>query len=236
MADPRASVDALVLAAGRGERTGLGPKAFLMLGGRTLLERAIEVARTAAARVIVGVPEDNAHDVPTPRDSSVVLLPGGKTRLETTLRLFRVSSAPIILLHDVVHPFVSAKLVQRVVAAARRTGAAMAAVRETAHTFRGDGTLDGRVLEPAPLWLARKPLAFSREAFARALETSSAPATGDAGTAELLLAAGQPIVPVPVEPWNIKVTTPDDWALALEIERLRAAGALRELSADTGTP
>ena len=52
----------------------------------------------------------------------------------------------------------------------------------------------------------------------------------------MLLAAGQPIVPVPVEPWNIKVTTPDDWALALEIERLRAAGALRELSADTGTP
>ena len=40
-----AAVDGIVLAAGRGERLGLGPKAWLTLGGRTLLERAVATMR-----------------------------------------------------------------------------------------------------------------------------------------------------------------------------------------------
>ena len=47
--------EVVVLAAGRGDRLGLGPKAWLVLGGRTLLERAVATMRLAGCRVIVGV-------------------------------------------------------------------------------------------------------------------------------------------------------------------------------------
>src|SRR6185295_1594220 len=44
------AVDGIVLAAGRGERLGLGPKAWLTLGGRTLLKRAVTTMRLVADR------------------------------------------------------------------------------------------------------------------------------------------------------------------------------------------
>ncbi|HLL90948.1 MAG TPA: NTP transferase domain-containing protein, partial [Tepidisphaeraceae bacterium] len=42
---PRAHVTALILGAGDGLRLGLGPKAFVQLERRTLLERAVAAVR-----------------------------------------------------------------------------------------------------------------------------------------------------------------------------------------------
>ncbi|MFX6427813.1 NTP transferase domain-containing protein, partial [Acinetobacter baumannii] len=41
-------VSVLIPAAGNGERLGLGPKAFLRVGGKTLLEWAVEAFKEAA--------------------------------------------------------------------------------------------------------------------------------------------------------------------------------------------
>ena len=54
----RDSVTALILGAGRGERFGNRPKAMLELGGRTLLERAINLVRPYAGQIIAGLPEE----------------------------------------------------------------------------------------------------------------------------------------------------------------------------------
>ena len=220
-------VEALVLAAGRGERLGLGPKAPLTLGGRTLVERAIAVMLSVAQRVIVGVPGDDLERFQTPHGDKVLFLPGGRTRMETELRLFRASAAPLIVVHDVVHPFVTPKLAQRVVEAARRTGAAMAAVRVTSYVYRGEPRLTERIVASDALWLSRKPLACWRSALARALE-GGAPPPASLGSAELLLAAAQPVEVVPVEPWNIKLTTPGDWKLAEALDPLLASGSLAD--------
>ncbi len=227
MADRDAEVEALVLGAGRGERLGLGPKALLRLGGETLVDRAIAVVRTVAARVIAGVPEDCLDAVRVPPEGDVLLLAGGATRLDTAMRLFAASRAPLILQHDVVHPFVTPELCRRVLAAARAHGAAMAAARVAEHVYRGGERAVERLASPEGLWLARKPLAFSRAAFARAVARGAPDPGGDPGTAEVLLAAGQPIALVPVEPWNVKITTREDWALAQGLERLLAGGGLR---------
>ena len=48
-------IDAIVLAAGRGSRLGLGPKAWLTLGGRTLLDRAVATMGAVAGSVTAGV-------------------------------------------------------------------------------------------------------------------------------------------------------------------------------------
>ena len=225
--DAPGAVEAIVLAAGSGERLGLGPKALLTLGGRTLLERAISVMLSVARRVIVGVPEDCVERIGAACAGNVLILAGGKTRMETTLRLFHASTAPLIVQHDVVHPFVTAELTRRVVAAARRTGAAMTAEKAGAHVYRGGAEVAERIATTGGLWLAQKPLAFSRAALARALELGP-PLPDGAGAPDLLLAAGQPIEIVPGEPWNIKLTTPGDWALAQAIHPLLVDGSLGE--------
>jgi len=219
MADERQSVEALILAGGSGERLGLGPKALLVLGGRTLLDRAIEVVQAVAGRVLVGVPEDRVGQVRASVAESVVVLAGGPTRMATFLRLFRASTAPILVQHDVVHPFATPDLARRVVAAAEKAGAAMAAARVAEHVFRGEGSVAERIAGGEALWLARKPLAFRRSALARVLD-GSVTVPGDAGTVELLLAAGQTVETVTVEPWDIKITTRADWRLALALEAI----------------
>jgi 2-C-methyl-D-erythritol 4-phosphate cytidylyltransferase len=217
MADRPPSVEALVLAAGRGERLGLGPKAMLVLGGRTLLERAIQVMQSVAERVIVGVPEEYVEELSAGRGEGVLVMAGGKTRMETLLHLFEASTAPLLVQHDIVHPFVTPRLARDVVAAAARTGAAMAAAPAAAHVYRGEARLAERIVTADALWLARKPLAFARHALARALDRGLPPSV-DAGTVELLLSAQQPVDIVPVEPWNLKITTRGDWKLAQALE------------------
>ncbi len=46
--------DAVILAGGRSSRLGGSPKAGLVIGGQTLLERALQAARGALAMVVVG--------------------------------------------------------------------------------------------------------------------------------------------------------------------------------------
>ena len=229
-------VEAIVLAAGSGERLGLGPKALLTLGGQTLLERAIAVMQSVAQRVIVGVPEDCLDRIRTACAGNVLVLAGGRTRMETTLRLFHASTAPLIVQHDVVHPFVTSELGRRVVAAARRRGAAMTAERAGVHIYRGAADVTERIATAGGLWLAQKPLAFRRSAFTRALQRGPVLPEG-AGTPDLLLAAGQPIEIVAGEPWNIKLTTARDWALAQALYPLLVDGSLGEgAGGATGAP
>ncbi len=55
----------ILLAGGRGERLGLGvPKALAVLGGRTLVERALETLRACCERVVVVAPRTIELPVP----------------------------------------------------------------------------------------------------------------------------------------------------------------------------
>jgi 2-C-methyl-D-erythritol 4-phosphate cytidylyltransferase len=145
--------------------------------------------------------------------------------METTLTLLGASTAAFVVQHDVVHPFVTEDLTRRVLDAARRTGAALAAGRSGAHVYRGGTTVTERVRAGDGLWLAQKPLAFSRDAMRRALDARH-PLPEGAGALGPLLAAGQPIEIVPGEPYNIKISTASDWALAQILDAAMAAGAL----------
>ena len=115
-------VDALVLAAGRGERLGLGPKAWLVLGGRTLLERAVATMRAVSTRVIVGVSPSDVARAAAAVGADTTVLPGGTSRRETMAAAFRAGRAPVVLVHDVAHPFVTPALAREVIALARRGG------------------------------------------------------------------------------------------------------------------
>ncbi len=206
-------VDGIVLAAGRGDRLGLGPKAWLELGGQTLLERAVTTLRAVVDRVIVGVAaEDLARAAPLVGRETVVVA-GGATHRETMLAAFRAGAAPLVLIHDVAHPFVTAALAGRVLEAAREHGAAVAAVRSDSSVYREVEGAPPERFGPGEVWLVRRPFAARRAVFARAVTTGGT----DEGLGVLLDREGLWPRIVPAPPWNVKITTPEDWALARAI-------------------
>jgi 2-C-methyl-D-erythritol 4-phosphate cytidylyltransferase len=79
-------VDVLVLAAGRGERLGVGDKAFLHLGGMTLLERALAGCQVAGGPLFVAVPAGRVADAKALSPPGTAIIEGGPTR-SATLRL-----------------------------------------------------------------------------------------------------------------------------------------------------
>ena len=213
---PRADVAAVIQAAGLGERLGRGPKAFLSLGGRTLLERAVAAMRPVAATVLAAVPAEHVASARRLCAPGASVIAGGPTRAETLAVLLARVEEPWVLLHDVVHPFVTPSLARRVIDAARARGAAVAAVRSTSTGYLAPaGRVEGRVA-PGDLWLTSKPWAFRRDAFARGLAALGGIPEGIGG---VLRRAEQEVVLVAAEPWNFKLTTADDWRMAEVIER-----------------
>jgi 2-C-methyl-D-erythritol 4-phosphate cytidylyltransferase len=207
-------VDAIVLAAGLGARLGLGPKARLVLGGRTLLDRAVATMRLVAGRVIVGAA---AHDLDRARalGGDVTVVPGGATHRQTTIAGLRAAQAPLVLIHDVAHPFVTPTLARQVIAAARQHGAAVAAVVATTASYRWSGAGKAvRLAGPGHIWTVRRPVVVPRADFWQGLRE----APEDESISTLLARVGVETVLVPSPSWNIKITTPDDWALAHAIE------------------
>lgn len=216
MSEPAADVEAIVQAAGHGTRLGLGPKAFVVLSGRTLLEHAVSSMLAVAAKVTVAVPAadlDRAEDLVGGPSTHVIT--GGARRIDTLGALVGAATAPWLLLHDVVHPFVTIELAQRVLAEARRSGAAAATLSNVDFLFGMDGTLRAA---PGELSAIQKPVAFQRadilRGFAVAERTRSGGLASDAGALEILALARRKVAFVPGNPMNYKLTTAEDLELA----------------------
>jgi 2-C-methyl-D-erythritol 4-phosphate cytidylyltransferase/2-C-methyl-D-erythritol 2,4-cyclodiphosphate synthase len=138
----------------------------------------------------------------------------------------------IVVVHDAARPFASADLVSRTIEAAARSGAALAALRATDTVKRGTApSEDGMrlVAETIPreeVFLAQTPQAFRRRVLEEAL--ALAESGGDAtDEASLVERNGVPVRLVEGDPANVKITTPEDLALAdaLAGERTVAGGA-----------
>lgn len=216
-------VDALIQAAGGGQRLGGRPKAFVTLWDRTLLEIAVAAVTPVADRVIVAVPPGMEAEARLVVGASAEVIAGGATRPETLRRLLAASTGPVAMLHDVVHPLTTTNLCRQVLAASDATGAAAAAIPVTSYVYAGNADFLGSWL-PDARWSMRKPICFELAAMKEALRRFDAdPAWGgrtEASGTNLLLLAGQRISMVPCPSWNVKVTTADD------LELCRALGPL----------
>jgi 2-C-methyl-D-erythritol 4-phosphate cytidylyltransferase len=221
-------VGVLVPAAGRGERAGGGPpKQFRPIAGVPMLLRSIRpfAQHPRVAAIVVALPAD-AVDHPPAWLAPVLgerlrVVAGGATRA-ASVRAALAALDPacrIVLVHDAARPFVSPGEIDGVIAAAEQGTGALAAVpvsdtlKRTADGRRVDGTAprDG-------LWRALTPQGFPRDLLARAYEEAgdALDATDDAGIVE---ASGGAVVLVPGRTTNIKVTTPEDFAMAEALAR-----------------
>jgi 2-C-methyl-D-erythritol 4-phosphate cytidylyltransferase len=208
---------ALIVAAGRGERLGSdGPKAFVRLAGRPMVEWSIEALSQVCDQVVVALPPG----VHAPAGTLGVV--GGEHRSLSVRNALHAASGDPVLVHDAARPLLTAELARACLDAldARDLDAAIAAAPVT-DTIKeaGAGQVVERTLDRSRLWAIQTPQAFRREALERALGQPDhvvAAATDDAALVEAL-GGRVGIVEAPRE--NLKVTTPLDLALA---ERLLA--------------
>src|SRR4051794_17854906 len=204
------SVVGIIPAAGSGERLGSdGPKAFVVCGGRPLLEWSASVLSAVCDRLIVAVPEgyEGAN-----RD----YVRGGAVRSESVrLALAQAPEASVVVVHDAARPLVSESLVHACIDALAGVDGAIAAAPMTDTVKEaGDAGVVERTLDRSRLWRIQTPQVFRADALRRALDVSDealAAATDDAALVEV---AGGAIRVVEAPPENIKVTRSVDLALA----------------------
>jgi 2-C-methyl-D-erythritol 4-phosphate cytidylyltransferase len=212
----RPKVAALIPAAGSGTRLGMGPKAFVQVGGRSLLERSVAALAPHVDEVVVALPED----LEPPEGLRARCIVGGQTRQESVRLLLEASEADLVLIHDAARAFLNAATVRAVLEALGSAGAVTVAQPVADTLVRANDRLWSERVERAGLWAVQTPQAGRRDWLLAAHLRAQAEcyeATDDAG---LLHWAGHEVTLVPGEASLFKVTTPGDLRLA---EALAAA-------------
>ncbi len=209
---------AVVTAAGSGERLGAGiPKAFVELGGRTMLEHAVDglLVSGVIGRVVVAVPADRVSQAAALLGDRATVVEGGAERHDSVGRaLAAVGDAEFILVHDAARPFTPADQIRRVVAAlvdGVRAVIPVLRVVDTVKVVDANGVVLGTP-ERAGLRAVQTPQGFEAALLRRAYErVGSFAGTDDASLVENL---GTPVHTVDGDVLAFKITTPLDLRLA----------------------
>jgi len=217
----------IVPASGIGARFGgNSPKQFTELGGRHILHHTLlNIAKADVVdEIIVAVPEGFSQTVKDYGVAKVAaIVEGGQSRTESVYRALQVMprDTEIVLIHDGVRPFVSVGVINDVVAAVREHGAVVACTPVTDTIKRVSAAQAAPhhvhlVIEETPersaLWQAQTPQGFTYEIIRKAYEEGlHETATDDSYLVERL---GLPVVVVPSEKRNIKITTSEDLVVA----------------------
>jgi len=215
----------LIPAAGLGARMGRR-KPFLELAGRPVLchtlERFLPFRDVIVQTIVVLHPDDlplaQAEWEAALRESYGVthILPGG-TRRQDSVQAGLACVEPragLVAIHDAVRPFVAPQAVAAALEAAEATGAAIVAAPMKPTVKR---VADGRIaatVDRRDLWCAQTPQVFRRQLILDAYAAAERDGLDVTDDAQLVEHIGHPVAVVPGSDLNLKITTPDDLALA----------------------
>ena len=215
----------MIAAAGSGQRLGAGgPKAFVELAGRPMLDWSLDAFRAAdtIAEIVVAAPPGQ-HDLVAAQ--GVVAVAGGEHRSESVANALALCAEELVVVHDAARPLVTPGLIDAMVEelAAEEDAASVIAATPVTDTIKqvGDEGQVERTLDRAGLWAVQTPQVFRADALRKALaDPDSLPAASD--DAMLVERAGGRVVVHSTSPDNIKVTTPFDLRVAELLLRERA--------------
>jgi 2-C-methyl-D-erythritol 4-phosphate cytidylyltransferase len=214
---------AILAAAGRGERAGgdgSNPKQFRRLGGKPLVAWSLGVlAEAGCDPIIVVVPPkllERAQALVSSR-LGALLVPGGSVRQDSVARGLELVPGDRVVVHDGARPFVTVELVHRALDALHGFDGAVVAVEvdETLKRARA-----GRVVETvdrSDLWRAQTPQAFRTKTLRLAHERARQEGFVGTDDAQLVERYGGGVAVVHGTRSNIKLTHPEDFALAESI-------------------
>ena len=231
---------AILVAAGRGLRAGSGgPKQYRVIGGQTVIFRAMEPF-CCHPQVFAVQPVLNPDDTAVFNEAVSALryqppAHGGATRqasVHAGLEALASVKPDVVLIHDAARPFVSAALISRAIEAALRTGAAIPAmpIADTVKQVSESGDVEATP-ERARLRIAQTPQAFRYDvildAHRRAAREGRSDFTDDAAIAEW---AGLTVATFEGDAANMKLTTSEDFVR----EEARLASLLGDIRTGTG--
>jgi 2-C-methyl-D-erythritol 4-phosphate cytidylyltransferase len=212
----------IIPAAGSGTRFGGDvPKQFQPLGGKPLVQRAVErfLFDDLVTRVVVPVMEQLVDAVKSSPGERVTFVAGGATRLQSVTRGLEAAGGDfdLIAIHDAVRPFFAIETFHATLDAAREHGAAFPGISlpDTVHQIANEGI--AKTLDRSVLVAAQTPQCFRadvlRDVLARAAR-EDADATDEAGLAAKY---GHHVHLVRGDSMNFKITRPEDLVMAERI-------------------
>lgn len=212
-------VAAIVVGAGSGERMG-ADKIFAGLAGKPVIAWSLDVLQGCEAinEIILVLHKDKIEAgkklVAQRRLTRVsAVCEGGRLRQDSVMKgLEQVRGCQWVLVHDGARPFLTGKLIEDGIQAAKQTGAAVAAVplKDTVKEVDGDGVVT-RTPERNLLWAVQTPQVFRAGILKEAYRALNGEFTDDASVVER---AGYKVKLYPGDEHNIKITTPQDRLLA----------------------
>lgn len=231
------SVAVVVPAAGLGTRMGAGQrKPYIQIDGQPILFHTLaQFARLDEVEEIVLVV--HPHDVDDVRQEHAgrlaelkvkTVCAGGRERQHSVFNGLRETSphCDVILIQDAVRPVIGPELIRQTIDAVRQHGAAIVATRVKETVKEVDE--DGRIVATRPragLWLAQTPQGFRRDVIIEAYDAVIRRGLDITDDAEAVEAAGGTVYVVPGGYDNLKITTPEDLAIAEAL--IRARGTVR---------
>lgn len=210
---------AVVPAAGAGVRLGAGkPKAFFLLGGQTLVERAVAGLRESGVvdQVVVAVPPGRTDEAKLILGEKATIVAGGADRVESVrLALAAAGEPDFVLVHDAARPLTPPALVVRVVEALHAGHRAVVpglAIPDTIKAVDANGAVLATP-ERAGLRAVQTPQGFAADLLLRAYQQAD-PATQFTDDASMVEHIGGQVQVVDGDPLAFKITTPLDALLA----------------------
>ena len=218
---------AILLAAGRSTRMRGLEKTLASLGGLPIAAHSLRTfAACLSIDAIVIVSSSANHSTLTQlaaehgagKVAAVVL--GGARRQDSVAQGLRaLPPCDLVAVHDTARPLVTTEVIERGLALAAEHGAAVVAAPVHDTVKEGADGFVRRTLQRDHLWIVQTPQTFTRTLLERAHAAASADVSDDAMLVEALGAAVA-LYEGPAR--NLKVTTPEDLAIA---EALLRSGA-----------
>jgi 2-C-methyl-D-erythritol 4-phosphate cytidylyltransferase len=221
-----------VAAGAKGKQKKISPsKQFTELGGTPILIHTLhKFAAVDAVREIWialreneiagfrGRLESEAKDVLKKR---VELVIGGEHRqqsVENALKSLTLAANDIVLVHDAVRPFITREIIQEVIEAAEKYGAAIAGLPAVDTVKQVERTAEGALIKStiprAGIVMAQTPQGFRYDVIKKAFDEASADGFLGTDEASLVERSGHEVAVVMGSPRNIKITAPADMELA----------------------
>ena len=216
-------VVAVVPAAGIGSRMQAEhPKQYLTIGDKTLLEHAVAglLRHPRINRVIIAI---SAHDawfqrLPLANDARISVVQGGGERADSVLAgLRQAGDAPWVLVHDAARPCLHPDCLERLLALTSRSavgGILAAPVRDTMKRGEPGQPTIAHTVDRVDLWHALTPQLFPRDLLEHCLTRALNEGATITDEASALEYCGYHPELIPGRADNIKVTRPEDLALA----------------------
>jgi len=216
-------VVAIVVAGGSGTRMGGEmPKQFLLLGGRSILDRSVHAISGCPSvdGIVLALPPSSP---PGLRDAYrgvgkvIAVVDGGKERHDSVRHALGVvpEEAEILLVHDAVRPFLPAEFVTRCVELAREHGAVapVLPIRDTVKEWDAAARTLSTV-DRAKLMRVQTPQGFRADILREAYRKAAEEGFGGTDDASIVERSGRPVVPFPGCEGNLKITVPEEYRMA----------------------